>query len=238
MKASGICGCWSPSCKRRNVWKNMYVCMNASVKCRTILEENGEKIGKKQTKTRKEGNTHVKNDSIRIIVVHDMDFPRVFVITPFRQPGANKRPFRIFDFRFRRSDWIFRFHRSRRDWFNLLRLLECGVPTSLCRLQFLFELFFCRFNIALIQNKRSETLPFGGRFFNEDGSEEVLNRSILALWSFWSLYFFEKIHSSPKTCCDVGFLLFSMICCQNGCNIPSVRGINNKFGIILDPRKF
>ena len=48
--------------------------------------------------------------------------------------------------------------------------------------------------------------------------------------------FFENIIFFTKTCWDVGFSFFSMILCQNGCKVLSIRGMDGKSGI-LDPIK-
>ena len=49
--------------------------------------------------------------------------------------------------------------------------------------------------------------------------------------------FLRKYIFRTKTCWDVGFVYFSMICFKNGCKVLSIRGMNGKSGI-LDPIKF
>ena len=43
------------------------------------------------------------------------------------------------------------------------------------------------------------------------------------------------VHDLGIMMLDVGF--FSMLCCQNGCEVLSIRGMNGRSGI-LDPMKF
>ena len=62
------------------------------------------------------------------------------------------------------------------------------------------------------------------------GGFESLDLAIAVILVF--VFFLETSIVRTKTCWDVGFLEFLMICCQNGCKVLSIRGIVGQSGIL------